>query len=585
MSAASAPAATWRLHVVPHTHWDREWYLPLEAFRIRLAHTIDEVVDVLERRPEMCFTLDGQSVILEDYEEHRPSPERRARLRDMLATGRLAAGPAYVQPDELLVGAESLVRNLLVGAAVCRRHGAEPAPIGYAPDAFGHVAQMPQILRGFGLDHLIFMRGCGDEAEAGAVLWWEGPDGSRVLAVPLVAGYDSASSLGMEDGHGRWITDPARWPEAAARRIEELLATVGDAHRAVDLADVLACNGVDHRRIQRNLPEMLAACAERLPGTTYRISRYQDYVVALREQLPRLRLPTMRGELLSGRFHTVTRGVNSTRLELKRANAAVERSLQSAEALAAVASFRDDYDDPRETFELAWRHLLRAHPHDSICGCSVDQVHRDMRQRFDAAGEIADRLGQEALVALGGQGREAIWHYAGAASARRSVVNVLPWRRRRSIELPLPTELAAADAVHARTDAGMLPVQLTGGGRDRRAVLVADVAPLGALPLELARGEGPPPPDAARATGPRTLANGLLEVAVAGDGTLTVADRRTGRSWAGLHRFEDVADRGDEYTFCPLDRETPWTSAGCHATVRVVEAGPLRAELEVAVAL
>jgi alpha-mannosidase len=585
LSAAAAPEATWRVHVVPHTHWDREWYLPLEAFRIRLAHTIDEAVEVLEQRPEMCFTLDGQAVILEDYEEHRSDPARRARLQAMLDTGRLVAGPAYVQPDELLVGAESLVRNLLVGAAVCRRHGAEPAPLGYAPDAFGHVAQMPQILRGFGLDHFIFTRGFGEEADAGAVLWWEGPDGSRVLAIPLLTGYGSASSLGMEDGHGHWITDPAAWPDTAAARIRELLDRVGPAHRAIGLEDVLACNGVDHRRIQRNLPEMLDACAERIPGTTYRICRYEDFVAAVREQLPRLPLRTTRGELVSGRHHRVTRGVNSTRLELKRANEAVERVLQSSEALAALAGFRDDYDDPRETFELAWRHLLRAHPHDSIAGCSVDQVHRDMRQRFDAAREIADRLGQEALVALAGRGREAIWHYAGAPSAQRSVVNVLPWRRRRAIELPLPPDLAGAGALHARTDAGRLPVQVAGGDGDRRAVLVAELAPFGALPLELAVGHGPAPPDAARATSSRTLENAFVEVAVARDGTLTVADRTTGRAWSGLHRFEDAGDRGDEYTFCPVDGETPWTSSGCEATTRVVEPGPLRAELEVRLTL
>jgi mannosylglycerate hydrolase len=77
----------WRLWVVPHTHWDREWYLPLEDFRIRLAHVVDELIDTLEARPEYRFTLDGQAIVIEDYLEIRPEMEER--LRGLLAGGRM----------------------------------------------------------------------------------------------------------------------------------------------------------------------------------------------------------------------------------------------------------------------------------------------------------------------------------------------------------------------------------------------------------------------------------------------------------------------------------------------------------------
>jgi alpha-mannosidase len=572
----------WRFHVVPHTHWDREWYLPLEPFRIRLADTIDEVLDVLERDPGMCFTLDGQSVLLDDYREYRPGAAAQERLRAAFADGRLAVGPAYVQPDELLVSGESLVRNLLIGIAVCRRYGAEPAPIGYAPDAFGHVAQMPQILRGFGLDHFIFTRGHGDDAEGVAVFWWEGPDSSRVLAIPQAGTYGSASSLGMEMDGGRRVTDPALYEDAAAERVRGWLEQHGSAHLANRLRDALLCNGVDHRRIQRNLAEMLAACEQRLPGTSYRICRYEDYVQTLREQLGRLRLRTLRGELVSGRFQRVTRGVNSTRLELKQANHEVEQLLYSSETLAALASLQGDYEYPAQALEVAWRHLLRAQPHDSIAGCSVDQVHRDMHHRFDVGREIGERVGQTALAALAGQGREAIWHWAGEPGLERSVVNVLPWARRCAIELPLPEPRARRYA--ARTDVGELPVQLLRTG-ERRALVVADLPGLGSLGLELSPGREAATAESAAVTGARSIENRFLRVTVAPNGTLTLTDRASGRSWQGLHLFEDRADRGDEYTFCPLEGEEPWTSSGRRATVRVTARGPLRAELEVRLAL
>ena len=113
-----------RFFVVPHTHWDREWYLPFEKFQVRLASVVDEVIDVLEQDPSFAsFTLDGQAIILEDYLEARP--EQEGRLRALLAAGRIEVGPSYILPDELLVGSESLVRNLLLGRAVCRRFGAQ----------------------------------------------------------------------------------------------------------------------------------------------------------------------------------------------------------------------------------------------------------------------------------------------------------------------------------------------------------------------------------------------------------------------------------------------------------------------------
>jgi mannosylglycerate hydrolase len=565
------PRGPWRLYAVPHTHWDREWYMPLESFRNVLAHTVDEVLDVLERDQRMRFTLDGQAVLLEDYAEYRPDARQQRRIRALLKSGRLSVGPAYVQPDEFLVGGESLVRNLLIGAAVCRRHGAEPAPLGYAPDGFGHVAQMPQILRGFGLDHLLFMRGYGDDgARAGAVMWWAGADGSRVLAIAMPEGYGAMSWLGMVEERYE--------PDAAAERVAAFLVRRGPEHERVGLRDVLICNGDDHQRIQRNLPEMLDAVTERLPGCSYRICHYEDFVAAVREQLPRLRLRTIRGEQLSGRFQNVLRGVNSARLELKIRNAELERMLQSAETLASLAALKGEYDYQRDGFEVAWRQLLLAQPHDSICGCSVDPVHRDMRQRFDTAEEICQRLGDEAIIALAELGRDAIWHYTWSPVAERTLINVLPWGRRVVAELSLPSELARARGLIARTDDGPLPVQLVGRGRSRRALVIAELPPLGATPFELVAGSAES--TGARANG-RTVENELLRVTVARDGSLTLTDRATGRRFAGLHRFEDEADRGDSYTFCPLEGDTPWTSSGCDARVRVLEPGPLRAELEI----
>ena len=147
------------VHVVSHTHWDREWYLTHEQFRLRLVALIDRLLDLLDADPSYkYFHLDGQTIVLEDYLEIRP--EQEPRLRRAIVQGRILIGPWYVMPDEFLVSGESLVRNLLRGHRLSRQFG-QPMPVGYLPDLFGHVGQMPQIWRQFGVDNTILWRGFG----------------------------------------------------------------------------------------------------------------------------------------------------------------------------------------------------------------------------------------------------------------------------------------------------------------------------------------------------------------------------------------------------------------------------------------
>src|SRR6266576_1770178 len=102
-------------HLIPHTHWDREWYLPRTAFQARLVPMLDDLMDRLASDPGYrTFLLDGQSVLLEDYLAVRP--EREADVRALVKTGRLQVGPWYVLSDELIPSGEALVRNLLFGA-------------------------------------------------------------------------------------------------------------------------------------------------------------------------------------------------------------------------------------------------------------------------------------------------------------------------------------------------------------------------------------------------------------------------------------------------------------------------------------
>jgi alpha-mannosidase len=449
-----------RYLVVPHTHWDREWYLPFEGFRLRLGRTLDDVLDTLERDDSfVSFTLDGQAIVLEDYLDVRPDNE--ARMRALLAAGRLEVGPWYVLADELLVGSEALVRNLLLGRRVCRRFGVEPTDAGYAPDSFGHPSQLPQLLAGFGLRTFLFSRGLGDEP---AELFRWRAAGSEVIASQFLAHYDNFARLASVN--------------EAGRRLERIVDRFGAVLERAGCDTVLLANGSDHLPIQPELPEWCSELEERL-ATPVRIGRYSDFVPSADE------LPAFEGELVGGRLQNVLRGVNSSRMYLKQANERAERALLGAETAAALRTLRDGSPFPHADLRLAWRDLLRNHPHDSICGCSIDEVHRDMLVRYGQLERTIDAISSEAL----GDGG--------------ALVNTLPYRRRRLLEADGECMLVELDGFESQ-----LPEPLT------------------------------PSPD-------------RLSIDVAADGTFSVTDCRSGRSYSGLHVIEDEPDAGDLYTFCP----------------------------------
>ena len=190
----------YQLFVVPHTHWDREWYGSYQLFRVRLVRLMNKLLDLLERDPAYAtFNLDGQTIILEDYLEVHP--EKRDLLKQFVSQKRLMVGPWYILPDEFLSSGESLVRNLLLGGQMAEEFG-HRMEVGYIPDTFGHIAQLPQILRGFGLDTCMHFRGL-DSGGRQSELWWQAPDGSQVLL------HHMSTDIGYSD-LGAMSNDPER---------------------------------------------------------------------------------------------------------------------------------------------------------------------------------------------------------------------------------------------------------------------------------------------------------------------------------------------------------------------------------------
>ena len=362
--------------IVSHTHWDREWYLPFQVFRLRLVELVDTVLEILGRDPDFrAFTLDGQAIILEDYLQVRP--EREGELRSFVQAGRLLIGPWYVLPDEFLVSGEALIRNLILGRRVCGQLGSI-MDVGYTPDPFGHISQLPQILRGVGLDTAVFKRGLSEEP---TLLEWEAPDGSRVLTIYLREGYDNFAHL-PDDVHG-------------FRRLLQRQIDLLGGHSPV--RSLLMMNGTDHMLPQPFLPRLIREAEQELDNVKLRHGTLPEFISDVRAELDLDKLNVVRGELRSSQRHHLLPGVLSTRMWIKQRNARSQTLLQShAEPLAGLAHLLGGLDY-RGQLRAAWSLLLKNHAHDSICGCSVDQVHEEMRPRFDGTDQIAEEIAGQCL--------------------------------------------------------------------------------------------------------------------------------------------------------------------------------------------
>ena len=414
------------IHLVPHTHWDREWYRPFQSFRMQLVDLVDRVLDMLEAEPAFAFTLDGQLATIDDYLEIRP--DQADRIRGHVESGRLAIGPWQILMDEFLVSGETLVRNLERGWARAEDFGG-PMRVGYLPDMFGHVAQMPQILRRAGLADAVVWRGIPGAIDRHAFRW-ESPDGSWVRAEYLPAGYGNAAYLFAV-------------PEALEPAAERFAAW---AEPWFGADPVLAMYGTDHTAPVPELAGLVSRLNEVQAAARMRISTLAQYIDGVRPLTAAD--PCWRGEMRSGARANVLMGVASARIDIKQAAGRAERALERyAEPLTALHVAPDAW--PTAFLRLAWGKVIENSAHDSICGCSIDPVVAQVLVRFAEAEQVATTLARRAAVAV-------------ATSAPRgslTVLNPSPVRRAGLVESELRIPQAWSSVSLELPDGTRVPTQ------------------------------------------------------------------------------------------------------------------------------
>ncbi|MFD0691964.1 glycoside hydrolase family 38 N-terminal domain-containing protein [Actinomadura fibrosa] len=611
--------------VVPHTHWDREWYLPFQRFRLRLVSLLDGVIDRMEADPRWRFTLDGQMAAVDDYLEIRP--ERAERVAALVREGRLAVGPWQILHDEFLCSGENIVRNLELGLRRAEELGAAMM-VGYLPDQFGHCAQMPQILRLAGIVHACVWRGVPARVRTSAFAW-EAPDGTAVRTQYLPeGGYGNAASMFEELG------DVPALPGRAAG----FAAAMG--RWSPDGGPLLAMYGADHTAPAADLAERIAAS-----GLDMRLDTLAGYFADTNPSVDGLL--RIRGELRSHARANILPGVLSARIALKQAMGRAERLVERyAEPLAALWYA----GDAQRFLDLAWRRLIEVSCHDSVTGCGSDETAEQVAARMAEAEQlgraVCDLVTAERAAAVP-LGAHLVFNPTPARRTGIVVLEVpmvagtgagLATLDEEGTERPVPAqtlEIAPTvldDAVHpasdlpvlleriygrvlfgqeirdwsvsrpdrtltfhvtARSDApfdiGDVREALDGADGQWRVRILADprqtVAALADVPpLGLATVRPVPSSENALVAHPVTasqdgLDNGLLSARIADDGTIALRTR-DGHVIEGLGRIVDGGDLGDSYNYAPpaQDRlvETP-------LSVRVVPVwpGPLVAAVDI----
>ena len=543
--------------------------MPFEAFRMRLVGLIDKLLDIIEKNPSYIFHLDAQAVVLEDYLEIRP--DKFEALKKYIKNGNIVIGPWYLQNDFFLTSGEATVRNLIIGKKTAEKFGAYSAA-GYAPDQFGNISQLPQILNNFGIDSFIFGRGYRERyrdadgevkiRELPNEFIWEGPDGSRCLAVFLKAWYNNAQHIPES------TDDALRLLDLAAERL-----------KATNVSPyILLMNGVDHLEAQEDIPEIV----ENLKNAGVDIGQYalDKYIGDLKEYFKEnVKEPYIRrGALQSGIDPEVLKGCWSSKPYLKRANVRaqdmLENKLEPVYSLMEKQGMSGVY--PYDFLNYLWKQLLLNHPHDSICGCSVDNVHRHMEDRFvrieEAAGELYKRAlncvslhiahpdkdnKNYVIIAVNPSESE-------ASAAVRAVVDFICADKVRRFDLRDERQNSVPYEIISKKKTTLCvrsPVNLPGVLDVDRYEIQFDtggIAPLAVKPFAVIPGkEGKiikAESSAAAGGGNDTvrIANKHIETGFRGN-KLFISFKETGKTIENPVFLEDQGDRGDSYMFNPAD--------------------------------
>lgn len=397
-----------KVHVVPHSHWDREWYFTTSRSKIYLMKDLHDVLDTLEKDKDFKFMLDAQASLLDDYLKWMPEDEER--IKKFVKEKRLIIGPWYTQTDQMVISAESIVRNMYYGMKRCEEFGGY-MNVGYVPDSFGQAGNMPQIYQAFGIKDSLFWRGVSDDMVKHTDYKWQGDDGSEVFVTQIPFGYYIGGNIPEEEPKSEEFWQNECFKKAGARSATD---------------SIYFPNGFDQAPVRKNLSEILEKRRKADPENEYKISTVEEYIADVKSQNPELE--TVKGELLIAKHMRIHKSIFSSRSDLKVLNTQIQNYVTNIMEPILVMSSMLGHDYPKETVKDIWKLLFENAAHDSIGSCIADTANEDVYVRYKQARDIATNLVElhTRLIATSLKGKE--------NKITMTLFNTLPIEREETIE-------------------------------------------------------------------------------------------------------------------------------------------------------
>lgn len=364
-----------KVHVVPHSHWDREWYFTTSRSKIYLLHNLQKVLSLLEADNGYDhYVLDGQASLLDDYLAWQP--EDAGRIKTLVTAGKLIVGPWYTQTDQMVISGESIVRNMQYGLSISEKFG-KAMPIGYVPDSFGQSAAMPQIYQEFGIEDTLFWRGVSDDDVAHTEYRWRGEDGSVVNVYQIPSGYYIGGEIPENDTKLATFLNEDPFKKTWSRSTTD---------------QVLFPNGFDQAPARENLKTLVDQMNDAYDDFELEISTFEKYVTAIKAQHPELE--EISGELLNGKLMRIHKSIFSSRSDLKQLNTQTQNYLiNTLEPLLSLA-YSLGFDYPSAIIVEIWKLMFENAAHDSIGSCVSDTTNEDVYFRYKKAHDLAINLAE-----------------------------------------------------------------------------------------------------------------------------------------------------------------------------------------------
>lgn len=339
------------------SHWDAEWYKTVSSFNVRLNEIFDNVLLELKKENAPSFYFDGQIYALLNYLKFNPN--KKNLIKKLIKEKKLFIGPFFVSADSFLVSGASILKNLELGLKISKEFN-ENEFIGYLSDTFGHSNSIFKILNYFNIKNAIIWRGAPD-IEADFIA-------NNINITRLVRGY--YQDILHSDLN---ITKKAEILEKELDKINEKSGNI-----------LLLPLGADHMNILENANEKIEKINKLLKNYEIILSNPFEY-------FKRAEFKKNLGEnveFLDNSNTYILPGVYSTRSDEKIQNAILEYELfYKADIFNFFMGGKYDRELNYATVEL-----IKNHAHDSIYGCSVDEVHKMVKCRQIKVGETVNTV-------------------------------------------------------------------------------------------------------------------------------------------------------------------------------------------------